>query len=68
MVMLLEEDQAAAILGQLEPTELQLLGEKMCALGEIGPDLIAQAIQGFVKNTERSGISAHAAATITFAH
>ena len=58
MVMLLEEEQAAAILGQLEPSELQLLGEKMCALGEIGPDLIAQAIHGFVKNTERNGISA----------
>lgn len=58
MVMLLEEDQAAAILSQLEPAELQLLGEKMCALGEIGPDLIAQAIKGFVQNTERSGISA----------
>lgn len=58
MVMLLEEDQAAAILAQLDPEELRLLGEKMCALGEIGPDLITQAIQGFVKNTERSGISA----------
>lgn len=58
MVMLLEEEQAAAILAQLDPGELQLLGEKMCALGEIGPDLIAQAIQGFVRNTERNGISA----------
>lgn len=58
MVMLLEEGQAAAILAQLDPEELRLLGEKMCALGEIGPDLISQAIQGFVRNTERSGISA----------
>lgn len=58
MVMLLEEEQAARILSQLGPDELQLLGEKMCALGEIGPDLIAQAIAGFVKNTERSGIGA----------
>lgn len=56
MVMLLEEVQAARILSQLGPDELQLLGEKMCALGEIGPDLIAQAIAGFVRNTERSGI------------
>ena len=56
MVMLLEEEQAARIVSQLGPDELQLLGEKMCALGEIGPDLIAQAIAGFVKNTERSGI------------
>lgn len=58
MVMLLDEAQAAAILGQLDPAELQLLGEKMCALGEIGPDLIAQAIAGFVKNTDRQGIGA----------
>lgn len=44
MVMLLDEDQAATILAQLDPEELRVLGEKMCALGEIGPDLIAQAI------------------------
>ncbi|HEX4846745.1 MAG TPA: flagellar motor switch protein FliG, partial [Novosphingobium sp.] len=36
MIMLLEEEQAAAILGELGPEELQLLGEKMCALGDIG--------------------------------
>ena len=58
MVMLLEEDQAAAILAQLDPAELQLLGEKMCALGEIGPSLITQAITGFVKSADRQGISA----------
>ena len=48
MVMLLEDDQAARILARLEPQELRLLGEKMCALGEIGPDVIAHAIAGFV--------------------
>ena len=58
MVMLLDEAQAATILARLEPHELQLLGEKMCLLGEIGPDLITQAISGFVKSTERQGISA----------
>ncbi len=59
MVMLLEEDQAAAILAQLGPEELQLLGEKMCALGDIGPGLITQAISGFVDKAERQGITAH---------
>jgi flagellar motor switch protein FliG len=59
MVMLLEEDQAARILSRLEPAELRLLGEKMCALGEIGPELIAQAIAGFVEKTERLGLKAH---------
>lgn len=57
MVMLLDEAQAATILARLEPEELQLLGEKMCLLGEIGPDLITQAISGFVKSTERQGIA-----------
>jgi len=59
MVMLLEDDQAAQILAQLEPSELRLLGEKMCALGEIGPVAIAQAIAGFVEKTERLGLIAH---------
>jgi len=59
MVMLLEDDQAAAILSQLEPEELRMLGEKMCALGEIGPDVIAGAITGFVEKTEKLGLVAH---------
>lgn len=59
MVMLLQDDQAASILAQLEPQELRLLGEKMCALGEISPEVIAQAIAGFVERTERLGLVAH---------
>lgn len=59
MVMLLDEEQAARILSRLEPAELRLLGEKMCALGEIGPDVIAQAIASFVEKTERLGLKAH---------
>lgn len=59
MVMLLEDDQAAEILAQLEPSELRLLGEKMCALGEIGPVAIAQAIAGFVDKTEKLGLTTH---------
>jgi flagellar motor switch protein FliG len=59
MVMLLDEQQAAGILSQLGPDELRLLGEKMCALGEVGPDLIAQAIGGFIQRTERQGLAAH---------
>ena len=51
MVTLLEDEQAAAILSQLEPAELRLLGEKMCALGEISPQVIAQAIAGFVERS-----------------
>ena len=59
MVMLLEDDQAARILARLEPEELRLLGEKMCALGEIQPEVIAQAISGFVSKTEKLGLVAH---------
>lgn len=59
MVMLLEDEQAASILAQLEPEELRLLGEKMCALGEIRPEVIAHAIAGFVDKTERLGLVAH---------
>ena len=57
LIMLLEEDQAAQILAQLGPAELQLLGEKMCSLGHIGPEQITQAISGFVGGAQPHGIS-----------
>lgn len=59
MVMLLEDDQAARILSELEPEELRLLGDKMCSLGEIAPDVIARSIAGFVAANEEQGLSAH---------
>ncbi|HUD28335.1 MAG TPA: flagellar motor switch protein FliG [Novosphingobium sp.] len=59
MMMLLDENQTTEILAALDPQELRLLGEKMVALGEIGPDAIAQAIAGFVAKTERMGLVAH---------
>ena len=59
MMMLLAEDQTARILSELEPEELRRLGEKMCALGEISPEIIAQAITGFVEKTETLGLVAH---------
>lgn len=58
MVMLLDEGLAASLLARLEPDELAVLGDKMCALGEIGPDLIRQSIAGFVDHADRSGIGA----------
>ncbi|WP_260925059.1 hypothetical protein [Novosphingobium sp. 9] len=60
MVMLLDEVHSARILSELDPRELRLLGEKMVALGEIGPDVIAGAITGFVETSEAMGITAHA--------
>jgi flagellar motor switch protein FliG len=59
MVMLLEDNQAATILSRLEPHELRLLGEKMCALGEIQPEVIAHAIAAFVERTEKLGLITH---------
>lgn len=59
MVMLLDERQAAGILAQLEPAELALLGEKMCALGEVGPDAIGHAIAGFVASSDGAALPAH---------
>lgn len=56
MVMLLDEGKAASLLCRLDPQELQVLGEKMCALGEIGPDLIRDSIAGFVTHADRPGI------------
>lgn len=58
MVMLLHEGQAATLLSRLEPDELEVLGEKMCALGEIGPELIRQSIARFVAHADRQGIGA----------
>ena len=58
MVMLLGEEQASGILGQFDPDELHLLGEKMCTLGDIGPEAIVQAITHFVEKTEKLGINA----------
>lgn len=59
MMMLLDERQTSRILAELEPDELRRLGEKMCALGEIGPEIIAEAITGFVDKTEKLGLVAH---------
>jgi flagellar motor switch protein FliG len=55
MVMLLGDGQAARLLSALEPHELRLLGEKMCALGDISPEAIVQAISGFMARTEKLG-------------
>lgn len=56
LVMLLEEAEAAAILSQLEPGELDLLGERMCALGNVAPEAINAAIAGFLDRTESLGL------------
>ncbi|GAC1612400.1 MAG: flagellar motor switch protein FliG [Novosphingobium sp.] len=59
MVMILEDAQACRLLAQLEPEELRLLGERMVALGEIGPASIVDAISGFVEHADTQGLTDH---------
>ena len=59
MVMILEDAQASLLLAQFEPEELQLLGERMVALGEIGPAAIVDAIAGFVEHADTQGLTDH---------
>jgi flagellar motor switch protein FliG len=59
MVMLLGEEQAARLLAGLSPEELRTLGAKMCEMGDIGPDVIADAIADFAAAAGDSAIPAH---------
>jgi flagellar motor switch protein FliG len=59
MVMLLGEEEAARLLAGLSPDELRTLGAKMCAMGEIGPGAIADAIANFAQSAGQTGISSH---------
>jgi len=52
ILMLMDDAGAAQLLQQLEPHELQRLGEKMLALGDVGAHGIASAIEGFVRNAQ----------------
>ena len=58
LVMLLAEDDATGLLARLSPEELQLLGAKMCELGEIDPRAIADAIAGFAERADQAGFPA----------
>ncbi len=59
MLMLLDDEEAAQILSRFDPDELRLLGETMCALGEIDSESISTAISGFVERTEELGLGGH---------
>lgn len=59
ILMLMEEDEAAQLLAQLGPDELQRVGEKMLQLGEIGADRITAAIEAFVGHAQATTLSAH---------
>lgn len=59
MVMLLSEDDAGRILARLSPEELRNLSARMCAMGEVAPNEVAEAIAGFSRSTPDGGIPAH---------
>src|SRR5690606_5818143 len=58
MLMLLDENQATQILGQLDPGELRILGERMCALGDIDPGTISRTVGDFLDRAEQDGMPA----------
>jgi flagellar motor switch protein FliG len=58
MMMLLDEHQATQILGQLDPAELRVLGDRMCSLGEIDPATISRTVNDFLGRTEQDGMPA----------
>jgi flagellar motor switch protein FliG len=59
ILMLMDDNEAARLLGRLEPAELATVGERMIALGEIGPDRIVGAIEGFVHHADSAALDAH---------
>lgn len=59
ILMLMDDDEAAQLLSQLEPSELATVGEKMITLGEIGPDRIVGAIEGFVRHADSAALDAY---------
>lgn len=58
MMMLLDEAQATQILGQLDPEELKVLGDRMCALGEIDPSTISSTVSDFLDRSDQDGMPA----------
>jgi flagellar motor switch protein FliG len=59
LVMLLREEEATGLLARLTPEELQLLGSKMCELGDIGPNAMADAIAGFAQKADQATLPAN---------
>lgn len=59
MIMLLSEEDASRLLSGLSHEELQTLGSKMCAIGDVGADAIAEAIASFAECAGEAGIPAH---------
>lgn len=50
---LLSDEEAAALLGRMEPSELEQIGAAMCKLGDIEQPHIAEALGDFVVEADR---------------
>lgn len=59
MVMLLEEEKAVGILSRFYPEELQVLGQRMCALGDVVPETIDRTLATFVARAESQEFASH---------
>jgi len=55
---LLTDDEAALLLGRMEPSELEKLGAAMCELGDIEQSHIAEALSDFVTEADRGILTA----------
>lgn len=59
LVMVMEDEQAAELLRNLEPQELRSLGQAMCDLEDIPPEQVSETIGGFLNRTQRQGLINH---------
>lgn len=55
LLMLLEEEQAAQIMGELDPREIEALGKAMVGLSEVGSDAAEGALARFVASAQAQG-------------
>ncbi len=53
LLMLLSDEEAAALLARLGPDELERLGAAMCQIGEIGKSAMFEAVTDFVTESTR---------------
>ncbi|MEO1220216.1 MAG: FliG C-terminal domain-containing protein [Pseudomonadota bacterium] len=51
-LMLLDDDEAAALMARMEPDELEMIGATMLEFGEIGRDMMIEALEDFVAESE----------------
>jgi len=52
-ISLLDDEEAALLLGRMEPNDLEKIGAAMCALGDIEPPQIAEAVADFAEEAAR---------------